>query len=149
MSQAFHNLQIFMARMNESRPSARWHIITHAARSSSSSSLFLTRSLLLSLSSISFGSAISAMESINRDSTGSEVPLVPFSDDQRRKYVLHEEGEGHYSITLDGRIVEDTHKYSTSLVRGLSEYGGTELVRYAHCNTFSHADIFSTTKFVT
>lgn len=89
------------------------------------------------------------MGPINRDSTGSEVPLVPFSDDQRGKYVLHEEGEGHYSITLDGRIVKDTHKYSTSLVRGLSEYGGTGLIRYANCNTFSHAEIFSTTKIVT
>ena len=61
------------------------------------------------------------MESINQDSTSSDVPLKPFSEDQRGKHVLHEEGEGQYSIILDGRVIKEAHHLTTSQVHQLSQ----------------------------
>ena len=61
------------------------------------------------------------MESTSQDTTGSDVPLKPFSENQRGKHVLHEESEGQYSIILDGRVIKESHHLTTSQLQQLSQ----------------------------
>lgn len=84
------------------------------------------------------------LELANRTFKGSDKPVKPFSEDQRGKYVLHEEAEGHYTITLDGRVIKDTHDFIPGHLPW--QQGST---RYAICNTFSHPEQFFPTNFVT
>ncbi|KAL9633532.1 MAG: hypothetical protein Q9204_003356 [Flavoplaca sp. TL-2023a] len=37
------------------------------------------------------------------------IPDTPYTDDQGGKYILHAEDDGHFTITLDGRVVDDNH----------------------------------------
>ncbi len=84
------------------------------------------------------------LEIANRTFKGSDMPVKPFSEDQRGKYVLHEEAEGHYTITLDGRVIKDTRDYIGGYLPW--QQGST---RYAICNTFLHPEQFSPTNLVT
>ncbi|KAI4261680.1 MAG: hypothetical protein L6R42_003125 [Xanthoria sp. 1 TBL-2021] len=69
------------------------------------------------------------MKPIIEASPASGVPLIPFSDDQREKYVLHETGNGHYIITLNGRVFQDSHQSTESEIHDLLRYNRGHPVR--------------------
>ncbi|KAI4261557.1 MAG: hypothetical protein L6R42_003244 [Xanthoria sp. 1 TBL-2021] len=69
------------------------------------------------------------MKPIIEASPASGVPLIPFSEDQREKYVLHETGNGHYIITLNGRVFQDSHQFTESEIHELLRYNRGHPVR--------------------
>ena len=71
------------------------------------------------------------------------MPVKSFSEDQRGKYVLHEEAEGRYTITLDGRVIKDTRNF----IGGYLPWQ-QGITRYA-INTFLHPEQLAPINLVT
>ncbi|KAL8880181.1 MAG: hypothetical protein Q9215_007779 [Flavoplaca cf. flavocitrina] len=47
------------------------------------------------------------------------MPDVPFTDDQRGKYVLHAEDDGHFMITLNGRVVDNNYHFAAQDIKSM------------------------------
>lgn len=63
------------------------------------------------------------MEPCERSTLLPKMPDVPFTDDQRGKYVLHAEDDGHFMITLNGRVVDNNYHFTAQDIYKSMGYG--------------------------
>ena len=59
------------------------------------------------------------MKPLKQSTLLSKLPDVPFIDDQRGKYVLHAEDDGHFMITLNGRVVDNNYHFSAQGIKSM------------------------------
>lgn len=62
---------------------------------------------------------IKAMEPLKQSTLLSKMPDIPFTDDQRGKYVLHAEDDGHFMITLNGRVVDNNYHFTAQDIKSM------------------------------